>query len=133
MKSPSMDLWLQEARQDKNAGMVGMYLTHNGVVRATAKSAVREGNTHARPVAAMHFSYDTEKLGLAIADAYELPGVYYVRAWLNEGKLQVGDDLMYLLIGGDIRPHAVAALEYLLDRIKGECVTEEEIYQEDER
>jgi len=35
---------------------------------------------------------------------------------------------MYVLIGGDIRPHVVDALQYLVSRIKDECVTEEEIY-----
>ena len=33
---------------------------------------------------------------------------------------------MYVLIGGDIRPHVVEALQYLVGRIKNECVREEE-------
>ena len=41
--------------------------------------------------------------------------------WLNEGKLKVGDALMCVLIGGDIRPHVVG-------RLKNECV-QEELYQ----
>ena len=38
---PSMDEWLREAKLDPDAPMVGMYLTHNGVVRATPKKQVR--------------------------------------------------------------------------------------------
>ena len=53
---------------------------------------------------------------------------YYVRVWLNEGELSVGDDIMYILIGGDIRPHTVDALQYLVGRIKTECVTETETF-----
>jgi hypothetical protein len=34
---------------------------------------------------------------------------------------------MKVLIGADIRPHAVAALETLVGRIKKECVTEREL------
>ena len=34
---------------------------------------------------------------------------------------------MYVLIGGDIRPHVVEALQYLVGRIKSECVSETEI------
>ena len=49
-----------------------------------------------------------------------------MEVWLNEGELSVGDDIMYVLIGGDIRPHVVDALQYLVGRIKSECVTEEE-------
>ena len=55
-------------------------------------------------------------------------GIYYVRVWLNEGELQVGDDIMYILIGGDIRPRVIEALESLVEKIKTECVTETEIY-----
>lgn len=127
-KSPSVDEWLREAKKDPSAEKIGMYLTHNGVVRATARALAREGDTSAAPVSGMVFSYDREKVEAAIADTYKLEGVYYVRAWLNEGELSVGDDIMYILIGGDIRPHTVDALQYLVGRIKTECVTETETF-----
>lgn len=127
-KAPSMDEWLREAKKDPSAEKIGMYLTHNGVVRATARALAREGDTSAAPVSGMVFSYDREKVEAAIADTYKLEGVYYVRAWLNEGKLSVGDDIMYILIGGDIRPHTVDALQYLVGRIKTGCVTETETF-----
>ena len=63
----------------------------------------------------------------AIAETYRLPGVYYVRVWLNEGELQVGDDIMYVLLGGDIRPHVIDALQFLVGRIKSQCVEETEL------
>ena len=61
-----------------------------------------------------------------IAETYKMDGIYYIRVWLNQGELAVGDDIMYVLIGGDIRPHVVDALQYLVGRIKNECVTEKE-------
>ena len=127
-KSPSMDEWLREAKKDPSAKRIGMYLTHNGIVRATARALAREGDTSAAPVSGMAFSYDRERVEAAIADTYKLEGVYYVRVWFNEGKLSVGDDIMYILIGGDIRPHTVDALQYLVGRIKTECVTETETF-----
>ena len=63
---PSIDEWLKEAKADKNAGNVGMYLTHNGVVRATAREKVREGRSDAPPVTAMMFSYNEDKLSEVI-------------------------------------------------------------------
>ncbi len=125
-KSPSMDEWLKEAKADPSAAKVGMYLTHNGVVRETAKARVRGGDRAAAPVRGMLFSYDSEKAAAAVADTYKLEGVFYVRIWLNEGELQVGDDIMYVLVGGDIRPHVVEALQYLVGRLKTECVQETE-------
>ena len=38
---PSIDTLLREAKADASAAGCGMYLTHNGVVRATPKAEVR--------------------------------------------------------------------------------------------
>ena len=126
--SPSMDAWLQEAKQHPDAAKVGMYLTHNGVVRQTAKAKVRNDAPNTQQVIGMQFSYDAQKVNTVIADTYAMEGIYYVNVWLNEGTLNVGDDLMYVLIGGDIRPRVIDALQYLVSRVKNECVQEVELY-----
>ena len=126
---PSMDAWLKEAKAHESAKKIGMYLTHNGTVRQSAKALVREGAENTRPVSGMIFSYDEAKVNAVIADAYRLEGIHYIRVWLNEGELKTGDDIMYVLIGGDIRPRVIDALNYLVGRIKNECVTETEIYE----
>ena len=132
---PSMDEWLREAKLDPDAPMVGMYLTHNGVVRATPKKQVRAVSEEEAAqgaslgeVSSMEFSYDAQGLEDAIAEARTWPGIYYVRVWLNEGVLEVGDSLMYVLIGADIRPHAVDALQRLVGHIKNNLVVEKERY-----
>ena len=125
--SPSMDAWLQEAKAHPSAPKIGMYLTHNGIVRRTPKAKVRFGAEDAGEVTGMRFDYDADKVDTDIADAYKMEGIYYIKVWLNEGQLQMGDDIMYVLIGGDIRPHVVEALQYLVGRIKSECVGETEI------
>lgn len=127
-ESPSIDQWLKEAKADPSAEKIGMYLTHNGTVRQTAKSRVREGNESAQDVTGLYFAYDEEKVEAAIAETYQMPGIYYIRTWLNSGELTVGDDIMYVLIGGDIRPHVVDALQALVGKIKSECVVEDERY-----
>ena len=76
----------------------------------------------------IEFSYDAQGLEDAIAEARAWPGIYYVRVWLNEGVLEVGDSLMYVLIGADIRPHAVDALQRLVGHIKNNLVVEKERY-----
>ena len=118
-KIPSMDAWMKEAKADASAPDCGMYLFHNGVVRQTAKALVRGGGPEgagacggkdgACPrVTGMRFTYD--------------------RVWLNQGQLKVGDDIMLVLVGGDIRPHVIDALQTLVGRLKTVCVTEEEIF-----
>lgn len=128
-QSPSIDLWLKEAKQDENAGRVGMYLTHNGIVRESNKASVRNGEAE-RKVKGMFFSYDEDKLNAVVDEARAMEGIYYIRVWLNEGELKTGDDIMYVLIGGDIRPRVVDCLQHMVGRIKNECVVETEIYEE---
>lgn len=126
-QAPSMDRWLNEAKAGPNADKIGMYLTHNGVVRKTARAEVRDGRS-AAPVTGMLFSYDEGKVAEVIEDTCKLEGIYCVKVWLNEGELQVGEDIMRVLIGGDIRPNVVEALQYLVGRIKNECVNEKEVF-----
>ena len=125
---PSPDQWLREAKADPAAAGCGMYLIHNGVVRETARAMVREGAVATAPVAGMSFSFDPEKVERAIEAARRMPGIGYVRVWLNEGELTLGDDIMLVLIGGDIRPRVLDALQFLVGKIKTECVTEKELY-----
>ena len=125
---PSLDLWLREAKEDPGAKDCGMFLFHNGVVRQSAKAAVREGATDMPSVRGMHFSYDEALVEQARAKALTMPGIRYVRVWLADGELTVGDDIMLVLVGGDIRPHVIDALQALVGEIKTRCVTETEIY-----
>lgn len=125
---PSMDEWMREAKTDASASECGMYLFHNGVVRKSAKAKVRQGDETSSDVTGMEFGYDEERVEAAVDKARQMPGIGYVRVWLNEGRLEVGDDIMLVLIGGDIRPHVIDALQALVGELKNHCVTEKEMY-----
>ena len=125
---PSMDAWIKEAKEDKSAPECGMYLFHNGIVRQSAKAKVRQGDISASDVKGMVFSYDKEKVEEAVENTQNMPGLGYVRVWLNEGQLEVGDNIMLVLVGGDIRPHVVDALQSLVGELKNHCVKEEELF-----
>lgn len=115
---PSLDVWLAEAKREESAANVGMYLCHNGVVRSYS----RDG----QPVVSMDLSVDRERLEELVSTARMMEGVSIVRAWVNEGHLEVGDDIMYVMVGGDIRPNVIEALTALVGMIKSEVVTEME-------
>ena len=122
-----MDKWLSEAKADPVASKVGMFLVHNGVVRQTPKAMVRQGVDDGSLVEGMEFSYDAVKVDQVIAETHKMDGIFYIKVWLNEGQLELGDDIMYVLIGGDIRPRVIDALQFLVGKIKTECVTEIEL------
>lgn len=126
-ESPSIDQWLAEAKAHESAPRCGMYLAHNGTVRELPKKLVREGVDDGSKVVGMNFSYDAAALEAAVEEALTWEGIEYVRVWLNEGQLTVGDDIMYVLIGGDIRPNVIDALQNLVGKIKNEMVQEIEI------
>jgi molybdopterin synthase catalytic subunit len=125
---PSMDAWLAEAKADPQAAQCGMFLCHNGVVRVTPKAQVRKGEQGLPAVDRIEFSSDAAGVETAIAETLKMDGIFYVRVWLNEGTVAVGDSIMYVLIGGDIRPHVIDALQSLVGTIKNELVVEKEVY-----
>jgi molybdopterin synthase catalytic subunit len=116
---PSLQTWLDEIKGSADGARIGMYLVHNGVVRGTA----RNGSA----VAGMDLSYDRARLGEVIEQVKAREGVIAVRVWINEGRLNIGDDIMYALVAGDIRENVFGGLQELVRLIKTEVVTEWEI------
>ena len=106
---PSVDAWLREAKAD-----------------SSAPACETDGVAPGHKVGGMVFGFDAQKVQAAIEATRAMPGIGYVRVWLASGELAVGDDIMLVLIGGDIRPHVVDALQALVGTIKNECVSEVE-------
>ena len=49
-------------------------------------------------------------------------GIYRVLVEARSGTLRPGDDLLFLIVAGDIRENVKPALALLLDRIKAEAI-----------
>ena len=128
MQKPSVDQWMLEAKQSPDAEKIGMYLVHNGTVRGTARAEVRQEAGDRRAVHGMRFSYNVAKAAALTDIARKRDGIFYVRVWLNEGRLSVGDDLMLVLVGGDTRVHVLSAMDFLIGRLKEDCVDEQELF-----
>ena len=118
-RSPSLDGWLGELKAGAGAAGVGMYLVHNGVVRGRS----RTGKT----VGGMVLAVDRAQLAGVLEKAGRRQGMLAVRAWINEGRLAVGDDIMRVLVAGDIRENVFPALQDLVREIKTAVVRETEL------
>ncbi len=116
---PSLDAWISDIKASGDTDGIGMYLVHNGVVRGHS----RDG----RPVSGMILRADRQRLEEITESARLMEGVSAVRIWVNEGELQVGDDIMYALVAGDIRENVFGALQAMVRMVKTEVVTEEEL------
>ncbi len=93
-------------------GEAGMILVHDGVVRGSSRSG--------GPVTSIEVRVDRERLSQILADARRLVGIKAVEAEIREGRLYVGEDIMFLGIAGDTREDVIQAMASILDRIKKE-------------
>ena len=114
-----IDGWLQDIRNGGESARIGMYLIHNGVVRGTSRAGA--------PVSGMSLSFDQARLDRVIGEVKQMPGIIAVRAWVNQGMLAVGDDIMYALVAGDIRENVFGGLQELVRRMKTEVLNEQEV------
>jgi molybdopterin synthase catalytic subunit len=55
-------------------------------------------------------------------------GIVDIRAWINEGELQIGDDIMNVCVAGRFRTDVLHVLQELLTVVKTQIVREEETF-----
>jgi molybdopterin synthase catalytic subunit len=118
MSAPDMDDCIRELKGRPGSAAIGMILAHNGIVRGTTRSGV--------PVTGMYLTADLTRFEEALAEARTWPGIFAVRGWVNEGELSVGDDIMRLVVAGDIREHVFEGLQRLVCLVKKKVVGEYE-------
>jgi molybdopterin synthase catalytic subunit len=114
-----VDEWIQEIKKACPKDQLGMILVHNGIVRATSKQG--------KPVSSMQLSYDQVALGKAVQRFKNMDGIVDIRAWINEGALKIGDDIMYVCVAGRFRKDVLPVFQELITLIKTEIVKEEEL------
>jgi molybdopterin synthase catalytic subunit len=114
-----IDEWIKEIKENCAAESLGMILVHNGIVRGTSREGKR--------VSGMQLSYDKDCLERCVARLKEREGIAAIRVWINSGILNIGDDIMYLLVAGRFRTDVLPILQELLSTVKNEIVHEEEL------
>jgi len=100
---------------------VGMILCHNGVVRGTS----RDG----RRVSGLNITVDYEQLLEVIEKHKKRPGIIEILFKIAENrKLSVGDDIMLLVVAGDIRKNVIKVLSEAIDDIKSTVTKKTEYF-----
>ena len=114
---------LNEIKKHPDFEKVGMILCHNGVVRATT----RDG----RKVKGLKVAVDHEKLEQIIREQSQKSGIVDIQVNIVENKnLAVGDDIMHLMVAGDIRENVISVLKETLDAIKAKVTQKTEYLKE---
>jgi molybdopterin synthase catalytic subunit len=101
---------IEQMKARPDFAKVGMVLCHNGIVRGTS----RDG----RAVSGVRVTADYAALEKILAEQRARPGIIDIKVEVNEGELEVGDDLLLIAVAGDIREHVIPVLSDTLNAVK---------------
>ena len=116
-----INLMLESIKKHPDFDKVGMVLCHNGVVRGKS----RDG----RAVQGLRVAVDHQKLAGILSEQKKTEGILDVKVEIAEDRdLVVGDDVMLLLVAGDIRENVIAVFTETLNHIKSTVTTKTEYF-----
>lgn len=99
---------------------VGMILIHNGVVRGWSRQ-------NRQAVTGVEVRPNREAIDALVREFEARPGIFRILARAESGTLAVGQDLLTLVVAGDVRENVIPVLAELLDRVKAEAVDKTEV------
>jgi len=112
---------MQQIKGHPRYSEAGMILIHNGVVRNTA----RDG----RPVKGLRVDVDHARLREIIGRHKTCPGIIEILVEIAEDRdLSVGEDVMLLVVAGDIRENVIQTLSDTLNAIKSSVTRKTEFF-----
>ena len=118
-----MDITDAIARLKQQPGFqdnVGMILIHNGVVRNWSRS-------DKSLVTALEVEPDNEKIEQLRQEYLRHEGIFDIIIEARAGTFVPGDDLLYIIVAGDLRENIKPVLSDLLDRVKAEAMRKKEV------
>ena len=113
-----LNIMIATIKSNPNFHKAGMIASHIGIVRSFS----RDGNT----VEAVDVQFDHAKIDQVISDIRSRPGIVDVLIQTNSGHLLVGDEIMTVVVAGDIRENVFPALIDTVERLKSEASTKTE-------
>lgn len=118
-----MDISKTIARMKENpafAENVGMVLVHNGVVRAWS----RKGKEN---VTSLEVTPDLARIEAIRQEFLTREGIFEIIIEAKSGRFKPGDDLLFIVVAGDLRENVKPVLAEVLDRVKAEAITKKEV------
>jgi molybdopterin synthase catalytic subunit len=115
------DRLISKVKAHPSFEQVGMILCHNGVVRGTS----RDG----RKVTGLRVAVDRSRLAQVLAAHRDRAGIVDIQVEIAaDTDLVVGDDVMMLVVAGDIRENVIDALTDTLNAIKTTVTAKTEFF-----
>lgn len=115
---PTLYDLVEKVKADTDPARVGMILCHNGVVRGTTRDR--------QPTESLEIDVNQASWENVLDEMRSRPGIASIEAHLFTGERRVGDDVMYVVVAGDIRENVFPVLEETVNRLKAEAVIKRE-------
>lgn len=116
----SLEAMIAKVKSHPNISKAGMILCHNGIVRDFSR---QDG----KKVRSLSVQVDVSAIEHAKSWALSKPGIVAVEILALEGDFVVGDDLLYVVVAGDLRENVFSIMRELIEKIKTGCVKKKEI------
>ena len=111
---------IQALKRNPEYSKMGMIASHLGVVRETSLDG--------RKVTGIEIESDRNAIEDIVYEIKRMPGIIDVQVEVSKGALNVGDEIMAVVVGGDTRDHVFPALISAVDRIKKEGTKKRESF-----
>jgi molybdopterin synthase catalytic subunit len=121
--SVSLDHLVQEIKTHPEISRAGMILCHNGIVRESDRSG-------AKRVRALKVVVDRTAIERVRSWGESQTGIVAVAIEAFEGELYVGDDLLFVVVAGDVRENVFAVTREIVEKLKSEAVQKTEFYSD---
>ncbi|MCP4664960.1 MAG: molybdenum cofactor biosynthesis protein MoaE [Deltaproteobacteria bacterium] len=116
----NIDEIIKNLKAHPDYGKMGMIASHLGVVRGASLSG--------KKVTGIEVIFDQDAVNRIVRETNEMDGIVAVVVHTSRGRLNVGDEIMAVVVGGDTRDHVFPALVSAVNRIKAEAARKKEFF-----
>ncbi|WP_246041823.1 molybdenum cofactor biosynthesis protein MoaE [Desulfoglaeba alkanexedens] len=115
---PTLCELVDKVKRSVDPAKVGMLACHNGIVRGTSRAG--------DPAEYLEIDCDRDAWNRVLEEVRTRPGIAAVEAFLNTGRREIGQDVLLVVVAGDIRENVFPVLEETVNRLKREAVLKRE-------
>jgi molybdopterin synthase catalytic subunit len=120
--SMSLEHLIASVKQHPKISQAGMILCHNGIVRESDRSGEKQ-------VRALRVEVNRPEIERIQRWAEAQTGIVAVAIQAFEGEFHVGDDLLYVVVAGDVRENVFSVMRETVEKVKSEGVQKTEYYE----
>ena len=109
---------IKKVKNNLSPARVGMIVTHEGIVRGTSREGFQ--------VEYLDIHVDFQVWEIILEEMRAQKGIVALEADIITGRRYVGEELLLVVVAGDIREHVFPVLEKTVNRLKNEAIFKKE-------